>query len=317
MIVSSALVSLFLHQILLQKGAAVVPANEIVAEQRTGALSVHAEDAALFSGVAAGSQRVPMLSVNLAASCEADVPVTALTVVRSGLGAHADIQAVYAEEGGRRLSSARTIDSRDGSVQLRLRNFTVPACGMRTVQILVDFSPDAAIAGEHRMLLAPMFPVDAGNASVTVQETDVPLVRRTVGSVRGSVHVSMLDLSQRISYGDQRRVARFLLSARGSEWQEVRAIRFTNQGSASGRDLQNLSVMTSTSTRVSRVAAAMEDDSASMVFDPPLLLSPGQERVLELRADVRASSRKTVRFTVEEPSDVIARSARRRGEIAQ
>ncbi|MDD5469806.1 MAG: hypothetical protein PHO92_03350 [Candidatus Peribacteraceae bacterium] len=317
MIVSSALVSLFLHQVTLPRGEPAIPATGIVAEQRTGTLSVRTEDAALISSIAAGSQRVPMLAVSLAASCEADVPVVALTVVRSGLGAHADIQAVYAEEGGRRLSSARTVDSRDGSVQLRLRNFAVPACEARTVRVLVDFSPDAALAGEHRLLLAPVSPVDAGDASVTVQESVLPLVRRTAGSVRGSVDLSMRDVSQRISYGEQRRVARFLLSARGREWQEVRAIRFTNQGSARGSDLQNLSVVTSTGKRISGVAAALEGDSVSIVFNPPLLLSPGQERVLELRADVRASIRKTIRFTVEEPSDVIARPARQRGEIAQ
>jgi hypothetical protein len=61
--------------------------------------------------------------------------------------------------------------------------------------------------------------------------------------------------------------------------------------------------------RVTPVLPSLEGDLAPFVFDPPLLLEHGNVYLIEVRADVRASRRRTIRLLVEEPEDVEAREA--------
>ena len=316
MIVSSALLSLFLHNVTLPKAQELPSISSAIYEQQ-GSLSVVTGNASLVSSVAAGSQHIPMLSLTMTASCNADIPITAINIVRRGLGANSDIQSVYAESGNSRLSSARSISKRDGIVQLRLRRFTVPSCETRTVGIFVDFSADASIAGEHSISLAPIQPIDAGNARVSLQIADAPIVRRTTGSVRSSVTVDMLDINQRISYGNRRTVARYRLTEEGNEQQQIQSIRFTNLGSASDNHLRNLYLQTSAGKRVSSILSQMEGDTAFITFDQPLIIASGRRLVFELKADIRASRSKTIQFTIEEPSDVRAIRVRNREQISQ
>ena len=50
----------------------------------------------------------------------------------------------------------------------------------------------------------------------------------------------------------------------------------------------------------------LDTDRVRLSFDPPFLLRRNEERLVELRADVLASRRKTIRIVLEEESDVEA-----------
>jgi hypothetical protein len=115
-----------------------------------------------------------------------------------------------------------------------------------------------------------------------------------------------------VYWGTDRIVARLLLSGGSSADQEVTAITFTNDGSAHDADMQNIYMETSSHQQLSEPVAQMDGRTVRIVFDPPLKLQRNAAKLLHLRADVRASASHTIEWTIDEPSDVEARTAGRR-----
>jgi hypothetical protein len=311
-VLSSAFVALFLQQFALPASSGL-PAQHTLPRQQ-GELSVTVRDASLFTSVPRGAQRVPMLTLDLRASCAADVRLVSLPLRRLGLGANADISALYVELHGIRVSNAQRVSSRDGRVSLRLRDVHIPACGNETVVVLADFSPDAAIAAEHRVVLEQLTTVDADGAVVRVQQPANALapVRRTVGMTQGTVHVETLPPLSRIRFGTNRTVARLRLRSDSDDRIRIASIRFVNRGNAAGSDLQNLFVATNRGERLTENISSMQGKNAFLPFTSAFILEPGQERLLELHADVLIGSSKTVNFTVEESADVVTETVRTR-----
>lgn len=264
------------------------------------------------SSVPPGAQRVTMLTLELSASCSGDIAIHGFTATHSGMGDVRDILSVYAMSDGRRLSRGRALNSGDGTVALTFRPvLTVPACGERTITVMADFSPDADRAGEHRMTVRRSADIDAEDATVAfVSVTDAP-IRRTAGPSQGSVTVEFLPLLTRVTYGDRRTVARLRLTAEGAYDQVMDAVALTNDGSARGTDLQNLTLETSRGQVLARLPS-LSDRLAPFVLTAPLTLQRGQTVLLSVRADIRASRRRTIDFTLEEPSDLSSRRARTR-----
>ncbi|MFH0770420.1 MAG: hypothetical protein V1926_03510 [Candidatus Peregrinibacteria bacterium] len=255
--------------------------------------------------IAPGAQRVEMFQMTVRASCARDVTIRSIRVTHGGLGASSDIDRVYVMRAGRRVSTVSSIDPHGNTAELRLRSLLLPACSGTSLSVGADFSPDAASAGEHRLEIASSGDIDAGGSSVHL----TPLVSlpafRTVGPETGEISVTYLDLNVTPRYGSDRTVMRFQLHADGQEDQLLSSITLTNDGSASGRDLRNLLLQTGPRT-VTDTADALTDDSVRLAFDPPLILKRNETRRFDLKADVRASIRRTIRFIVEEPSDVEA-----------
>ena len=315
MIVSSALVALFLSDfLLLQQRYSAPPTPAQSSQVESGQLTVTAGSSDTVTSIARGSTHVPMLSLTFAASCDADVSVNSIDLRHVGLGSQQDIDAVYAVSGSQRISNASSISTRDGQFQLRLRRFVIPACEERTLEVHADFVEDAAVAGEHRIVLASQMPVDAGTARVTVQQTSAAALHRTVGYSQGSVTVEVLPLLQRIRYGSDRVVARVRLTAQDED-QVLSAIRFTNEGSAHGSDLQQLFLATNGGERVSGFASSLEGDQVFLTLSPPFFLEENEQYMLELHADVHVGSSTTVGFSVEEPADVVSRVVRGRSRL--
>lgn len=278
-----------------------VPLPVLAAE---GALEVTVRPAPA-AAVARGASRVPFLQVTLAASCERDVTVSELTLVHKGLGDVADLERVYAWADNVRASRAAVL-TRDGEVTLRLRSFVVPACDTRELWILADLSPDAGVSAQHALTIATSADVVA-DAEVTLDagRTTAPT---TVGGGEavGSVSVEMLDLPRRLTYGSTRTVARIRLTADGERPQLLRSITLTNDGSARDADLRNVVLQSAAGDDLAGPVDSMDGDVVTLVLDEPLLLGRNDTVLLVVKADVRASRRRTVRFGVEEPSDVDA-----------
>jgi len=58
--------------------------------------------------------------------------------------------------------------------------------------------------------------------------------------------------------------------------------------------------------------ASLRDDLAPFVLSSPLSVERGQVFLLTVRADVRASRRRTIDFTLEEPGDLFSHRAQTR-----
>ncbi len=277
----------------------------------TGALTVTTLSlAGQDVSVPQGAQRVPLLQVTLAATCAADVSVTELVVRHAGLGSARDLARLYLMEDGARLSRGVVPSDRNASI-LRLRSFTVPACGSRTISVAADVSASASPAGEHRLVLESV----TADASVSISAAATsPASPATVTPSISSPQVSaeFLDVHTSQLYGANRVLARVRLQNDGRRAVLLTAITITNDGKARNADLQNMALFASRGTAITAEAGQLEGDRLRLVFDSGFVLESGDEKVLELRGDVRASRRQTIDFMIEEPSDIEAVEARTR-----
>ncbi len=272
------------------------------------ALSVQVQEQQPAS-VPPGAQRVTMLDLRFSSSCSGDVAVRGITVTHGGMGAVRDISSVYAMSDGRRISRGRALSSADGSVLLTLRPAViVPACGAKDIAIMANFMADAAVTGEHRLSVLMANDIDAGDATVSLEDGAGAPVRRTVGIEQGSVAAEFLSLLERVTYGNHRTVARLRLTAEGAYDQAVDAVTLTNDGSARGTDLQNLTLETNRGQVLARLSS-LQDHRAPFMLTAPLTIERGQVFLLTVRADVRAGRRRTIAFTLEEPGDLFSHRA--------
>lgn len=304
---TSVLVGYFIHQFQQPVTVPFRPDRTVeyvrTTEQR-GAVTVKASSARAAT-VAPGMQRVEMLRLQLNAGCADDVSINTITIQRRGLGANEDIEAVYAIHRGVRVSVARSVSRRDGLVDLNVRRLMLPACDTEEVYIYADFSTDAAIAGEHSFVLKG---IEAGKATVRIDKQLGQFIREratTAGRSIGQISVDYRSVNNRVHYGSRQRIARFTLSADNRDDHLVRAITFTNNGSAGDDDLQNL-FLEFRNRRVSTVASQLIGDKVRLEFDPPFALPKNSTLLFSVRADVRAGRSRTIRLLIEEPSDVEA-----------
>jgi hypothetical protein len=254
-----------------------------------------------------------MLLLTFRADCSGDRVVEEIELMRKGLGLSADIAAVYAESAGLRVSTAPGV-ARDGAVQLRIRGFTVPSCSARDILIFVDYISTSNVAGEHRFELSGIDAIIAPGAQVRVEAAPGSAMSgvRTAGDQAGRVAIDILKLLTFVRYGDNRVVMRLKFSAQGNIDQEIQRITFTNEGSASNADLQNIVLKDSRGHSISSVAKQLTGDRVVLTLNPPLFIVHGGSRTVELHADIRSGARKTVRFLIEEPGDVLSRDVRGR-----
>lgn len=279
----------------------------------TPELSVVVHGPATPQSVPPGSQSVQMLQLDLRNESNGDIQVQTLNIRRRGLGDRLDIDGIYlVDDSGVRVSD-RFAFQRDGTSEVRIwPPLIVPSDDTVTVHVLADFSRTAAISGEHRLWLAEPADIDTGDDTeivVTQGEAATGLIRTAGGSVRSAIDVDYPGLNERIRYGKNRLVGRIRLTADGDDDKLVSSVTLTNQGSARGKDLQNIVIENNRGERLSNKVAMLggrTKDTVTLVFDPPLPLEESSSMILNVRADALASRRKTIQLTVEEASDIRA-----------
>jgi len=290
-----------------------LPQEVLRQQERSGTMMVEVVTPDQRTSVPPGATRVEMFQMRMSVPCgQENVPVEAISVQRRGMGSTEDITGVYAIVNGKRMTRSHPITRRDGWVQLRFREFEVPACGTIDVKIHADFSSEASPAGEHYFVLYHPRHIEADARQIIVtQRKSVRAVRETVGRKLGTVSVTYLQLLKRVKYGFKRDVMRFQLEADSIDDHLLRVITLTNDGAARFMDLQNL-YLTGTRGPVTGRIANMDDDTVRLVFEPPVLLKKNEKRIFVLRANVLASRRRTIKFIVEEPGDLISEVVRGR-----
>jgi hypothetical protein len=265
-----------------------------------------------LSTVARGATRVPMLTLTLEASCAAEVPLRSITLYHEGLGQPRDLSAVYLQEGVKRVTRASVPAQRDGKITLRFRGFALKPCEERTLIVMTDLSAEANTGGRHMLALRAGTDIDAGDASVSVTSARAITQASAGATAQGTIDVSYLNLQRRVDYGSDRIIARIKLEADSESRHLIDAITFTNDGKARDADLRNLWIGSTRKERLSATLEQLDGDTARMIFEEPLLLDRNASVTLELHADVRASRSRTIRFEIQEASDIEARAVKGR-----
>lgn len=253
-----------------------------------------------------GATRVPFATLQLSASCDADITVEQIDVRHVGLGESRDVQGVYLMSGFRRLSRSTTFSDSGRTASLRMRGVTVPRCGAMEIQVLGDIAPDAHVAGEHGIELVGVAGIESDAASVRVERGTDRVRVRTSPTAAGALSVVFLRTHDRLSYNRLVTVARMQVSADNVTDHVLRRVTLTNGGTARNHDLEDLYLETSGGEVVSNVVAKMDGNTVSLTFDPSFHVKRGQTRVLELKALVKGSAYKTVSFSIEEDGDLYA-----------
>jgi hypothetical protein len=260
-----------------------------------------------------GAQRVPLAKVEVTAPCTENVTVSSLTFKRTGLGASSDFQRVYVMQAAVRKSRGIMLRSKESSTRVPLRSVSITKCNSAHLTVYADMSATADAGGQHSFEVTQV-ETSLGNAAITLAGSTNKknaLQITPSSSSDASVSAEFRPVLGDISYGQNVVVARLLLKNTGNSDLAVSSITFTNEGSASDKDLQNFLLETPRVKTLSKILPQMDGKSVTMTLDPAFILGRGDEKLLQLRADVRASRRKTIEWSIEEPSDIQAVKAPR------
>lgn len=278
------------------------------AQATPGTLNVQVETPA-YGSVARGAQRVPVAIITLAVPCSSEAAtVNSVTIQRSGLGLSSDIARAYLLSGTSRISRAYPLPSKDDPLTLIVRGLKISPCASEQVVLAVDFSSQAQVASEHVFRVQA---VEAKNATVTIDDAAQSTLQVGASGTPAVVTAELLPVLTSINYGRNRTVARLSVQGTAGKDQRITAITLTNNGSAKDTDLQNLAWYTRTGERISAVIPQMQGRTARIVLDA-FLLEGRDTKLIELRADVRASRKRTIRWELEETADIEAMEVRTR-----
>lgn len=265
-----------------------------------------------------GAQRVPMATMTLKASCDADVTITKLNVRHEGLGKESDISGVYVADGkGKRITGITSFNGTPPKAVLRFRTLTIPKCTTAKLTILADIAATAQSGAEHRVSITASSDVESTAETVSIISSSRASTYRLAPATNGTITVKYPSLPKALTYGKNRVVSRIQLTANQYEDHLIDAITVTNKGKARNGHLVNLSLRTNTGEHVGSSAKQLDGDSVTFTFDPPLLLEKNETRLLNLHADIRAGKKLTIKFLIQEPSDIAARTGKQRTEKFQ
>jgi len=274
----------------------------IVQSAQASTISVTAESIPSTS-VPRGAQGVSILSLRMAASCEGSgSTLSSLTVRDTGVSASTDILGLYASVGGARATSVTSLNRQRQGV-LRFQPLRFLPCERKTVTVLADVSPTADIGSRHS------FRIHAGDivspdASISASFPLLGATSAVAGPSRTSVQAEVLPPSRSPRYAANQELARIRLTVRGNKPLTPVTLTLSNEGSAMDADLRNMRLTTNSGKDVSTVVSSMSGRQVTLSFLPTVSLDPSSVTMLSFRGDVRASRRRTIRFVIEEPSDL-------------
>ena len=266
-----------------------------------------------LEGVPRGATHVRMLSLSMRASCERDVIVKNIRVQLIGPGDKDDISSVYLMKGFRRLTRGRKFSS-DRDAELRMRQFTIPACGTEQLDVAFDFERTATVGGKF------ILGIDKEADIITdadIVEAVYPL-RSAISSSSttpyqtGEISVQFLPIAGAISAVRDELLARFYIEADSKSHHLLRSITLTNKGSAEDDNLRNMYITRNRGRAITPIVSKLDGSEGTFMFSSPFFLRSGQKVLFQLRGSAYTSS-KTINFTLEEPSDLVSFPSRRSG----
>ncbi len=276
------------------------------AEQGAGELTVAVGTQQSLGSVPRGASRIQFLSLNLSASCDADVTVESIVLTHVGQGSAADISAVYLSDGTRRIGRSQRFDPRRSEATLRLQGLTIPKCSAVRLSVLGDIALTANSASEHGINLAKSADIVSSAKKTLLQRTDD--TERIIAAPKdaGSITVNFLPVPSRPRYGRIETVARLQISADAKSSHLLKRVTFSNRATARDSDLINFTIETRSGTVLTTVTQRMKASQVTLNFSPTYILHRSQTVVLLLKAEIHASQSRQINFYIEEPADLEA-----------
>lgn len=247
--------------------------------------------------------------VNLTASADGDIVVDQLQVERGGTvasdGPFSSI-AILDAATGVRIGNTKNLNSQH--MATFNDDIVVPAGTTKSIFLVGNMGATTAYAGEIPSLNLTSITL-TGNASVV---GSLPIVGN-YQTINGTITVGALTVAN----GSNNPVAGtqkigttnhvfsgIQLSADSTEDFHVNHVTFDQGGTASDSDVINLDVVVDDTVR--GTVSQADDGKVTFTFSPALLVEKGKTIQVDIRGDIESGSDRTVRFDVEDESDVRA-----------
>ncbi len=261
------------------------------------------------TGNNAGGQRADVLGLSFSAGSDA-VSIDTLVLRRSGIASDSDLDDMYLYNGMDIVAQVQSVSKGVATFTKSGGLFTVPAGGTTNLDLKVDVNKDASAGITIGWSLAA--------ADVTSSADSVS------GSVSGSNHtvavvsdLAFLDIANvlpaaadTIDPQDDYDLWTFRLDA-NSQDMLVEYITVTNVGSTDDDDLQNIELWYQGSTQLGNTLGTLDNGTATFDLtgsdDGGFKITSGQQRQLTVRADIKGGTNRTIRFGIQEQTDVIVK----------
>ncbi len=254
-----------------------------------------------------GAVGVVMLSLDLEASCDDDVTIEEITVLHDGYGLTTDLLGVYVTKDGGRISRRRSLDTNDQTADLRLTNpLTIQACRSETIDIVADIATDKIAGAEHVLGVEMKTDFQSNAKEVTGSFPMAGNTFKLAAVTSGTVTLEYKSVTPAtVDVGESKvKVGKFELAADSNEDQAVYSITLEQTGTASDGDLTNLRLARTDGTVLSNTVATTTGDYVTFTFDPPRVILSGDTLLIEVLADTVGGAADTVKFELEELSDL-------------
>ena len=247
--------------------------------------------------------------VNLTASADGDIVIDQLKVRRGGTvasdGAFSSVALLDAAT-GLRIDNTKTLNSEH--MATFNKDIVVPAGTTKSIYLVGNMGSLASYAGEIPTLDLYSMTL-AGSASVV---GSLPVVGN-YQTLNGTITPGALSVSNGSNNPDAATqkigttnytLSGIQLVANSVEDFHVSQITFDQGGTASDSDVSNLDILVDDVLK--GTVTSPNDGKVSFTFNPPVLVEKGKTVQIDLRGDLVDGSARTVRFDIEDESDIRA-----------
>lgn len=268
-----------------------------------------ASDTAARATLPQGSSGSQLAKFNFTAG-SANALVTGLRVKRTGVGATSDFSNVYLyDANGTRLTTGRSINSVNQTVEFNGLNWTVPAGQTWSLVLVGDVKGSiTSSGGEHAFELTDAASVVVASTGTTVKG---PFPIKGNAFVIGTTSAARLDIEKGSQPANpnvgaaQAEVSNFKLTANTNDVR-VRRITLYQAGNTPNTDLKNFKLYQG-STLIAEAAGVTSNNQIVLNFSGEGYDIPnGVTRVFSLKADLSGRSGNTIKTYVEYSADVLA-----------
>ena len=308
---ASILIALNVFEMMPLVPLTTVPPSDLTLHRASGVGQLHVIlEERIDQTVPRGASRVPVLTVNASASCDANVTLNSMTLTHQGAGSIQDVKGVYAVIDAHRISRSVTADALSMKLTLPLKNFTIPACDSRRVHVMMDLTDSSTAGGEHHWSILSPQDISTSAAGVTLQAGDATS-RTTISPVtRGIVTVRFLPIQSAAEFGRSSVYSRFQLTTDARSGHLFRSIVLTNMESARDRDIQDWSLSLPSGQVLTIPSPWMYGREVRLTLADPLFLPPSTTKTFLVKGTLRTSRRKTTRLVLLEDADIRTEPAR-------
>jgi len=274
----------------------------------TGLTVALAADTPATSTIVSNAARVPFTKINLTASADGDIIVDQMIVERAGLGNDLAFSSLDILDADTMLPINNFSKSLGSTHQATFNdNLTVPAGTTKGIILAANMGALASYAGEAPILELASITL-TGSAAVigtlpvagNYMSTNGTITIGTVTVANGNNNPSAS--TQNVGTSDYI-VSSLKLTAGSAEAVTVKNVTFTQNGSASLTDLENVRLVKSNTGEVLGSMATLTSDTFTFVLDEEI--DKGKNVSYDVKADIVNGSGRTISIDVDQTTDIV------------